>query len=115
MFAEMTSAVMFAVMTAPMILGRRTLHRTPDALTANINPPPPPFASGNPPGGGPDAGRAAGPQDPEPEPFYDNVPAWEPEADDDDLDGDQPLPDMCGREMEREGERERRREREADR
>jgi hypothetical protein len=35
-----------------------------------------------------DAGGVEGPQDPEPEPFYDNVPAWEPEADDDDLDGD---------------------------
>jgi hypothetical protein len=34
-------------------------------------------------------------QDLEPEPFYDNVPAWEPEPDDDDdADAEPPRPDM---------------------
>ena len=49
------------------------------------------------PAGGRPRGTAmsrAGRQDPEPEPFYDNVPAWEPEPDDDLDDGDPPRPDM---------------------
>jgi hypothetical protein len=40
----------------------------------------------------PRIGRCARVQPVDPEPFYDNVPAWEPVADDDDDDADAPSP-----------------------